>query len=109
MDMCLEHGADINDESTIVFRMYQQGFTRRRIGIFTVTPVLVYLLCIPWRDLSPASECIVVQGVSFLLDRGAYLPKPTHNNRENMGKKTSEVPHRHLRVLSQKHRVLFTC
>lgn len=110
MEMCLEHGADINEKSVVVLRMDQLGFTGKNLEFFTVTPLQVYLLCIRWRDLSPASASTVVQGISCLLERGAPLTKSTHTDHDNMDKnKASNIPSRRLAVLSQSHRVLFTC
>lgn len=47
IDLCLEYGANINQEKLVVFRMEKQGLSKKMREVVVLTPLLVYLLSVP--------------------------------------------------------------
>lgn len=77
VDLCLEYCANINQEKLVVFRMQNRGLSKKMREVVVLTPLLVYVLSVPWWQLDSRT---VLLGLQWLLDCGAHLTTETYTD-----------------------------
>lgn len=73
MEACLHHGADVNQDVVAILKMHRNGYMKENRELVKLTPILVYLLSIPWWIEDGNLAHRVLDDVNYLLERGAYL------------------------------------